>query len=412
MITLRASFLACACVLAAAAASAQAPVPLPETPPDVRRDAQVHVGPLYATPRFTIEEFGMDSNVFNNAEEKSDFTFTLAPSSHVWIPFGRRALLTTRVTTDIVYYQRYASERSFNPGVVVRGSGFFGRLTPFVEGGYLRSRQRPNYEIDARSLRVERSVAAGVDVRLFSKLSVEMSVRHRPIRFGADASFNNVNLRETLNRDNTILSVVTRYKATPLTTFVLRADATRDRFEFSPLRDADSIELVPGVEFKPLALISGAAHVGFRRFMPESPSLEPFTGVVADAELSYTLRGATKFTVSASRDLTYSYERVQPYYVASSYGITVRRRIVGALDATGSVQRETYRYRNLLLAGALPTDIDRVDTTSAVAGSVGYRLGRTLRAGIGAAYRERASSSGRFRDYEGLRFITTLDYDF
>lgn len=404
--------MAFACVLAAVATSAQTTRELPETPSDVRRDAQVHLGPLYATPRFAVEEFGVDSNVFNNAEEKSDFTFTLAPSTYVWIPFGQRALLTTRMTTDIVYYQTYASERSFNPGATVRGTGFFGRLTPFVEASYLRSRQRPNFEIDVRSLREERSVAAGVDVRLFSKVSVELSARHRPIRFGAEASFNNINLRETLNRDNSIVSLVARYRATPLTTFVLRADATRDRFEFSPLRNADSIELVPGVEFKPLALVSGAAHVGFRRFSPDSPSLEPFTGLVADASLSYTLRGATKFTVSAARDLTYSYERVQPYYVASSLGLTVRRQIVGAFDATGTVQRDTYRYRNLLLAGALPTDIDRVDTTRAVAASIGYRLGQTMRAGIGMAYRERASSSSRFRDYAGLRFITTLDYDF
>jgi hypothetical protein len=405
VISIRTLLVACACASSAAVSSAQ-------TPADVRRDAQVHLGPVYATPRFAVKEFGIDSNVFNNADEKRDFTFTLAPAADVWIPFGRRGLFTTTVGSDVVYYQRYASERSINPDVRVRGDLFLGRITPFVEAGYLRSRQRPNFEIDVRSLRQERSLTAGVDVRLFSKIAVGMSARYRPLTFAADATFNDVNLQETMNRTTTTVSLVGRYAATPLTTFVLRAETARDRFEFSPLRNADSVTLVPGVEFEPLALISGSAHVGFRRFTPDSPSLEPFSGMVADTSLSYTLQGTTKFTVSASRDLTYSYERVQPYFVVSRYGLAVRRQIVGAFDGTATVQRERYRYRDLLLPGSRPSDIDRVDTTSAWGGSLGYRLGRTMRAGIGVTYRERASNSNRFRDYRGLRFITTLDYDF
>src|SRR5688572_21677528 len=92
------------CLLAAAlaccgsAALAQAPI-------DPRSEAQVHVGPLYLTPTLAVEEFGVDTNVFNAADEKSDFTFTLAPRVDVWIPFARRALLTTAVATDVVYYQ-------------------------------------------------------------------------------------------------------------------------------------------------------------------------------------------------------------------------------------------------------------------------------------------------------------------
>jgi hypothetical protein len=46
---------------------------------DPRSEAKVHVGPLYLTPRLAVEEFGIDTNVFNNTEEKQDFTFTLAP---------------------------------------------------------------------------------------------------------------------------------------------------------------------------------------------------------------------------------------------------------------------------------------------------------------------------------------------
>jgi Putative beta-barrel porin 2 len=397
--------IAFACALSSALCAAQ-------TPADVRSDAQVHLGPIYLTPRFALKEFGVDSNVFNNAEQKRDFTFTFAPRADVWLPFGRRALLTTRVGTDVVYYQRYGSERSINPDVRLRTDFFLGHVTPFAEAGYLRTRQRPNFEIDARSLREERSLRAGVNVRVSPKVSVEAAADYIPVTFATGASFNDVNLQETLNRTTQTRGVVARYTLTPLTTVILRAESAKDRFEFSPLRNADSIKILPGVEFQPRALISGSAHVGFRKFSPSSDSLEPFAGVVASSSLSYTLRGSTKFTITADRDLTYSYERVQPYFVVDGYGLTVRRQIVGSFDATGGMQRQKYSYRELLLPDATPADLDRVDITRTWFGSIGYRVTRTMRAGFGTMYRERESNSARLRDYEGFRLITTVDYEF
>jgi putative beta-barrel porin BBP2 len=383
-----------------------------QTPEDVRRDAQIHLGPVYATPRFAVREFGVDTNVFNNQEAKKDFTFTFVPRADIWVPFGRRALLTTGLGSDVVFYQHYASERSINPEIRQRADVFFGRLTPFGEISYLRTRQRPNYEIDARSLRHERSLRGGVNVRLFSKIAVELATDYRPVSYAADANFNDVNLRETLNRTTTTHSVVARYAATALTTFVMRAEAGRDRFDLSPLRDADSVRIMPGVEFKPRALVSGTAHVGFRRFTPLSQSLEAFSGVVAATSLSYTLRGATRVTVNVDRDLTYSYERVQPYFVIDGYGLAVRRQIVGSIDGIAGLQRQRYSYRDLLLPGATPADADRVDVTRAWYGNVGYRIGQGMRAGFGAVYRERHTNSRRFVDYQGFRVITSVDYQF
>ena len=62
-----------------------------QTPEEVRRDAQIHLGAVYLTPKYPMKEFGVDTNVFNNADEKRDFTFTFAPQADIWVPFGRRA---------------------------------------------------------------------------------------------------------------------------------------------------------------------------------------------------------------------------------------------------------------------------------------------------------------------------------
>src|SRR5262245_621514 len=53
----------------------------------VRKEARSHLGPFYVTPRITLKELGVDSNVFNAAgEPESDFTATVTPSADIWIP--------------------------------------------------------------------------------------------------------------------------------------------------------------------------------------------------------------------------------------------------------------------------------------------------------------------------------------
>ena len=120
---------------------------------------------------------------------------------------------------------------------------------------------------------------------------------------------------------------------------------------------------MPGVEFRPQALIKGAAWVGYRKFVPESPKVLPgFQGLVADLSLSYTLLSATTFGVAYRRDLTYSYEEFQPFFVDESVGASIRRALGTRFDVLVSADRHRYEYQNIVpLDGpALP---DRLDTT-------------------------------------------------
>jgi hypothetical protein len=402
---LRAHFLLVCLLAFAAPAAAQ------QDTPDPRSNADAHLGIFYLTPKFAVKEFGLDSNVFNNADEKKDFTFTLAPHADVWLPFSNRGLITTSVGADVSYYATYASERSVNPDVKVRGELFLNRINPFVEASYLNTRQRPNYEIDIRSRRREEGQRAGVRVRVTPKFSVELAGSRQTLDFNADAIYQDVNLRQVLNRETRTASLTIRHNLTPLTTLALRTEAGNDRFEFAPLRNSDTVRIMPGVELKARALISGSAYVGVRRFTPKSDLLQPFSGTVAATALNYVLKGSTRFTFTADRDLTYSYEEGQPYYVATGFGLNIRRQIIGRTDVTVGAQRIRNTYRDLLLPGTDATDLKRVDRTMVYNASFGYRLGQT-RVGVGARYQQRDTTSLRFRDYQGLRFISTVDYDF
>lgn len=377
---------------------------------DPRTDAQMHLGPFYLTPRIVVKEFGLDGNVFNNAEEKKDFTFTLSPHADIWVPFARRALVTMSVTTDLVYYHTYETERSFNPDIRLRGELLFNRLAVFVEPTYLRTRERLNYEIDARARRREDGVGAGIDIRATEKLTVQIAGRRSDLVFDADEVFNGTYLQETLNRDAKTGSVALRHAVTPYTTLELRGEAQALRFHFSPIRDADSFAVLPGVSFNPRALVSGSASVGYRRFIPLRDAMPRFDGLVASAALGYTLLGATQFRFSIQRDVSYSYSPSEPYFVMTGYGVTARHYLGGRFDITAGFDRYRYAYRTLLLPGAGNTTLERADITRGVSASFGYRFGRTARLGIGAAYRQRRSPTDRAGDYDGLRVLSTVDY--
>ena len=377
----------------------------------IRRDSRIHVGPFYIRPTVVLKEIGIDTNVFNqSAVAESDFTMTVTPQADVALPFARRGLLTTTVGTDLVYYAQFASERSIDPLVRIRGEAYAHRLTLFADESYLNTRQRPNFEIDMRSRHLENDLLAGVNLRLTRKLSFEVAGRRAVTNYDADAFFDGTRLQDTLNRTTTGGVGTIRFRATPLATLAAKFDSLQDTFPYSPERDSRSYRVMPGVELKARALISGHAWVGYREFTPEHPAILPqFAGLVADLGLSYTLFGSTTFGVSYYRDLTYSYEVNDPFFVDNTVGGSVRRALGRRVDAIASVDRHTYAYQRLL---TLPPGPDRNDTTWVYGGNIGYGLPHHTRVGIGMNYYQRDSTAVSLVQYQGLRFGATVNYGF
>jgi hypothetical protein len=382
----------------------------------VREKARIHAGPFYLTPAIQLKELGVDSNVFNAAgEQQSDFTFTVTPKADVWVPMARRALFQVTAAADLVYFARFESERSVDPQFTGRLEGYLNRVTLFVENAYLNTRQRPNYELDLRSRHVENNLIGGAEVAITPKFSVEIAARRFDTDYDADAEFDNTSLQKTLNRETRGWQGAVKHKLTPFTTLAVRGDSLKDEFEYSPLRDARSYRVMPGVEFNPRALIKGSAYVGYREFTPLHPDAIPaFSGLVADLGLSYTLLGATSFGVRYRRDLTYSYEVEQPFFVDDSVGGSVRRALGSRFDVMFTIDRHEYEYQNVILPSfpdGLPLP-PRIDTTWNYTGSLGYRIGDDGRIGFGASYWTRESTTRRFKQYDNLRIGTTATYGF
>ena len=203
-----------------------------------------------------------------------------------------------------------------------------------------------------------------------------------------------------------------RVALTPLTTLVVKTEDEHDRFEFSPLRDSNSVLFEPGFEFKPFALLSGRASVGYRQFDALTPGVPDYSGPVAAVDLSYTMRETTRFAVSFSRDVEYSYEPTSPYYIENGGLFSVTQALGTDWDVVGRAGRTSLTYRGLNELAALAPDIvSRQDTVTTWGFGVGRRCGSTLRIGIDADRTARTSVIAG-RNYSGLRIGGSVTYGF
>jgi hypothetical protein len=377
---------------------------------DPAASARFRLGPIGFTPVIELRNIGVDSNVFNESaadEPQSDFTATFAPGVRSWLRVGR-ARLSAEQRVDLVYFHRFDNQRSANAHGVYRLEVPLARVTPYVSHALLYTRDRPGFEIDARARRSERTLTAGADVQVGSRLTTGIAVRRGRHEYSAHETFQGTYLRELLNRDIESVELAVRHKATPLTTLVLLAESRRERFDESPVRDVDSVRITPGVEFDPFAIVSGKGFVGYRRMDFRSPDVPDFAGLVASGDLGYRLLGATRFNLNAVRDVSYSYQVDEPYYVQTGATLSVTQVVKAGWDVVGRVGRQRLAYERRV--GAVVVG-NRVDGLWQSGGGVGYRFSQGLRIGLNVDSYRRRSDNAR-REYDGLLVGSTVTYEF
>ncbi len=371
-----------------------------QTDANAAESARFRVGPVRFTPSLSLTNIGIDSNVFNEfGNERRDTTAAAGPAVDYWLKLGR-ARLNGKSAGQYLYFRQYDNQRAWNTANDLRLEIPLARVTPFVTGSRSNTKNRPGFEIDSRARLRSTAVSGGANVRLSGKTDLVVSGMRQTFSFDDEESFLGAELSQFLNRRSDTGAVHLRTKLTPLTTFVVRGEATQDRFDAATERDTDSYAVLPGFELRPAALISGQVFVGVRRFATRSDTVPDFTGVVANVDAKYILR-ATQFQVRVMRDLTYSYLAQQPYYALTDAGLTVTQGIAAGWYVVGRGSRQTLAYRSV--AGTPPALADRADRSWQYGGGLGYRFTQYFRVGVDALYLRRQSPLFDFRNYEGLR---------
>jgi hypothetical protein len=375
---------------------------------DQADEAQIHLGPLGLTPRFAIRNLGVDTNVFNSAERPTkDFTMSLGPGVDTWLHIGR-SLLSTQTLVEWTYFQKSAGQRSFNTSQTGRLEFDLTSVTPFVAGGVVNTRQRPNLEIDQRVRQNRVNAALGTRVELGGRSRIDVDMRREQIDFGDDQPGDAL-VRTALNREVTEGGIAFRMDVTPLTTFVVRTGVAYDTFEFSRMRDSDSVTVLPGLEMKPSALISGKAAVGYRKFNAKSTIVPDFSGIVAAVDVGYVIREATRFGVRVDRNLDYSLQVDSPYFVVTTTNVDVKQALGYSWDIVGRAGRAALAYQGLLADGGGEPVTRQRDRLTTYGVGVGRRLGEHIRVGFDVDHNQRHSETA-FRGYEGFKFGGSFTY--
>jgi hypothetical protein len=391
-------------LLAASGASAWAQSGAPD-PGSVR----VRIGPLSMNPTVSLTNLGVDRNVFNEAQDqnpKKDFTATVTPKIDLWLHAGR-TWVTANIKEDIFWFRKYASERSVNNAYNVAWRLPLSRVNVAVGGSLRSARERPGFEIDARSQHTATGYNGLAEVQALSKTFFGVTANRQKEDFDKAAVFLGSSLSYELNRVTTDVGLTIRHMITPLTTITLSGTRSRDRFEFSSLRDSNSTAVTANVSFDPLALLKGSATVGYRSFRPLEPGLEDFKGTTAAVNLSYVAFGTTRFSASIARDVQYSYDVNQPYYIQTGVSGSIAQQIFGPFDVVGRAGTAVLAYRDR--AGTLVQVSNRIDHNRTYGLGIGYHMGRDLRFGVNVD-KDRRISDVAERQYNNLRIGTSITF--
>ena len=389
-----------AALVIAAPASAQITAP---TEP-----AQIAFGPLSLYPSLQVVDAGVDENVFNDGTEPvRDYTATVASRVLAVVRLGSNELLL-QTGNDYVWFQQFSSERSSNAVYAMRFNLSASRFKPFIGAERVRTRARRSPEIDVRARRVESAVLGGLAFDLTPRTSITASARLDEAEYEEGERFRGVELGDALNRTGHTADAGVRYAITPLTTLSVTTGYEEQTFKHSHLRDMKRYTVGPTVEFSPEAAIRGRVVTAFELFRPEDPTLAEHTGIAYQAVLNWSLYGRTLFDVGAGRNISYSYQDSDPYYLLTSARLGIAHPIWDRFEVYAGADWEHMAYR--WQRGAMPAagDGNRVDILTGGTAGVGVRLGSDFHMRVGIEKTRRKSAEDPLQNFNRTRILTTV----
>ncbi len=366
----------------------------------------LRLGPVLFSPGVKLRQFGVDSNIFNDEDNpKDDFVATFTPEVNVFVR-PRLIRLTGYFAADFNYFHTYSDERYIAPTMRGRADFLLSRLRPFVGAGRTDTRDRPNREIDVRARRTDTEFGGGLAFELSPASFVFASSTQTETNYQSGQRMDGVDLETSLDKDTTAYDGGIHLSLTPLTSLSVVGGYSEDDFTYSPERNASSRYAYAEFAFASDAIFRGTARIGFRDFQPDTSTLEPYQGLTAQVSLIYPLLDRGSFAVSVLRDVSYSFEQAEGYYVETTGDLTYTHRVTGGWDLQGRVAATRMSYADSQTPG------DRVDHLRIIGGGVGYNFADQSRLGLSYEWWARSSDDRPDRDYDRRRFYLSWTYTF
>jgi hypothetical protein len=353
--------------VAAPAVFAQAISPL--DPPDTTR--YLKWGPFRVRPGLTIPNLGYDSNVFYRPEgsglpQEGDYFIALSPRIQGVVLFGHRAFLTF---DERIEFYAYAHEHDLNYFNQLGGARLtipFRRFGFYGDIGYIRVRDRPIEAQDARPIRKEFPVGAGVILKLGWRTDAELGLirtaftAEDPDQAGIDR------LNDRVEKGTRLRA---RYLAFGRTRVLLDSSQRTIRFDdpaTATIRDGKERRALLGLDFGLGGRVFGTVRAGWAAFDLVNPAATGFHGVVGDVALGYSFGGSgSRLTLVGARDVRYSIYEASNLYVYTGADLSFIKYFNRFLGAELGAGRATLDFLGDLAGG-------RLDVYSS--GTVGVRF--------------------------------------
>jgi hypothetical protein len=365
------------------------------------------VGPVRLAPGLTLREIGYDSNVFDEPPEESpkeDYVLAAMPdvSAFTRLRFLR---ISAYAGSELTYYQEYESERSVGYAGRARVDVLLSRVRPFIGVGRVKTRQRPNGEIDVRADRLEEELSGGIAFDLSAHSLIYASWARNGSEY-ANALEDGIDLSQTLTRERNDYQAGLKTDLTPLLSVQLFGSVQDDVFKFDPRRNAKSTAALATFRIAPEAVVTGSITVGYKDMQPEDPRSKPFRGLTGTAAITYPFLEIGRFTVTAARGTEYSFDAEEAYFIENSAFVSYTHRLFSEIDAQVRGGRSLFDYSASL---TLPAHKDTLDV---VAGSLGYNLRNRTRIALNYEYSKRRSPAITSRNYDRRRIYLSWLFAF
>lgn len=334
------------------------------------------IGRLVVVPAFVVS-VGHDTNVYREPTGFSDYETYVVPQFTASLQSGRGASQLWGAL-EVVHFNENPGAKNFQIGTRFDWRG--ARVRPYGRANLRQTAANPGVtevsEIGRRSTRIERSLTSGLELKLGTGLVVAGHVENVHTDWAADAVYRGSSLREKLNRDDNVVAGSVDLFLTPISAVRVSGSAMRSRFEFSPERDANSLELAAGLLFRAPAAIVGSLRAGVRDVRPLVNERARFRGPVWEGGLLHQFQGGGFVFANLARSVQYTAEQHAEYVVAQTMGVRVAKPLVTRWIIGAWWVRDSLEY---------PPEARTVAVASArsnlVAVSAGYKLSAPLTVG-------------------------------
>jgi hypothetical protein len=325
---MRRALLSVALLLAAGQAHAQATTAL--DPPALER--YLRWGPVRVRPGFTLTNLGYDDNVFYRTAgtarpAEGDWYATLSPRAEGVVLLGHRAFATFDGKLDYTAYKDNSEINYTNSSLASRVTLPFRGAGLFWDVSHRRTQDRPLDLQDARPVRRERSLGAGMIVK--AGWRTEFEIGSAFTRFsnsddnflqcrGAGGSAPCYTIGDLLDRTETVNQVRARYRLLGRTRLTLEArlrDLNFGSRDARVARDGRETRLLPGIDFGEGGRLTGTLRVGRSRLDIDATPGTDYAGLVGEARLSYRVGGGLTLQAGGQRDVAFSIYSGNEFYV-------------------------------------------------------------------------------------------------